>query len=74
MADQTDTRTFTDVSASSLPTRIATSIRRAVAEMSRLLQTRHNRRTVAKTDYFESAFTIERYREEARRNVDRLLY
>lgn len=74
MANQTDTRTFADVPASSLTTRITILIRLALAEMSRLSQVRSDRTTDAKTDYFDSAFHIERYREEARRNVDRLLH
>lgn len=74
MANPTDTRTFSDAPATSLTPRIATLIRFALLEMSRLLQFRSDQRTDAKTDYFESAFHIERYREEARQKVDRLLY
>lgn len=74
MANQTDTRTFSDIPATRLTTRIATLVRLALLDMSRVPQFRRDQRTDANTDHFESAFYIERYREEARRNVDRLLY
>lgn len=74
MANQTDARTFSDAPTTSLTPRIATLIRLALQEMSRLLQFRSDQKKDAKTDYFESAFHIERYREEARQKVDRLLY